>query len=155
MLDSARNSSVAPRLHTTAPKVPKIMNASLMVVDDDPDIRMTLWQVLTEEGFDVVTASNGFEALERVAQREPAIIVLDLLMPTLDGWGVLSLLKAARAHIPVIVLSAHPNVRSEPPAGATCCVEKPVSMERLLLLIQAIGTIAPKGRSETEDGPIA
>ncbi len=127
------------------------MRAPLLVVDDDPDIRITLWQVLHEEGFDVVTASNGFEALERVAQREPALIILDLMMPVLDGWSVLSLLKAARAHIPIIVLSAHPSIHSALPAGATCRVEKPVSIDRLLLLVQAIGIITTRAPSPAKE----
>jgi DNA-binding response OmpR family regulator len=56
------------------------------VVDDDQDIRESLAQILTEEGFEVSSASNGMEALEEIDRRRPDVMLLDLMMPVLTGW---------------------------------------------------------------------
>ncbi len=113
------------------------MTGTVLVVDDDADIRATLAQILREEGFLVREASNGLEALERVAEEEPDLVVLDLLMPILSGWPVLETLRASRKDLPVVILSAIPA------PGCADYIAKPVSLRRLLELL---GTIRARVR---------
>jgi len=83
--------------------------ASVLLVEDDLPIRDSLGEALTEEGFDVSTAGNGAEALERLRSgRLPSVIVLDLMMPVMDGWDFRQeqLGDPALRDIPVVVVSA-------------------------------------------------
>ena|ERR1700723_1876997 len=108
------------------------MKPSVLVVDDELDIRATLAQILREEGFRVREARNGLEALERVAEEEPDLVLLDLVMPVLNGWEVLRTLRAARKELPVVILSALPA------DGCSDYIQKPVSFARLLQLLETI-----------------
>ncbi len=60
---------------------------TVLIVDDEPNIRGFLRMALEDEGFSVETAANGKEALDKVRRRPPDAVLLDLLMPVLDGWG--------------------------------------------------------------------
>ena len=78
----------------------------VLVVDDEPQVRATVREALTFEGYDVTEAANGAEALALISQVRPAAIVLDLWMPVMDGWAFRRAQLAAHPEIPVIVLSA-------------------------------------------------
>jgi CheY-like chemotaxis protein len=108
------------------------MRQTVLVVDDDSDIRLTLQQILQEEGFAVREACHGGDALEKILIQEPDLVLLDLVMPVLDGWEVLRVLRSARPHLPVVVLSAVPVDES------VDCIAKPVSFERLKELLNSI-----------------
>ena len=82
----------------------------VLVVDDEERVRRTLERALRLEGFAVSTASGGREALEAVAQRPPAVIVLDVTMPDLDGVSVVRRLRAGGIDVPVCILSARDEV---------------------------------------------
>ena len=69
--------------------------ATILVVDDEPDIRALVQLNLELDGHEVITASNGAEALELVADQVPDVMLLDLMMPEVDGWTVLETIKAA------------------------------------------------------------
>ena len=90
------------------------MAAKILVVDDDPDIVDALYVLLEGEGYDVVSASNGEEGLARIKEENPDLIILDLLMPKLDGYGVCKTLQDPRwskwKDIPILVLT---SVREE------------------------------------------
>jgi CheY-like chemotaxis protein len=107
---------------------------SVLVVDDDQDIRESLAQILTEEGFDVTSASNGLEALEEVARRTPDVMLLDLMMPVLTGWEVIETLRLSGKHpkMPIVVLSA---LEAQ---GCTDYIQKPIRLPRLLALLETI-----------------
>jgi two-component system chemotaxis response regulator CheY len=81
----------------------------VLVVDDEEPIRLTVAEALQDEGYDVVTAQNGAEALERVRATRPDGVVLDLMMPVLDGWGFLEACRQDElcAKTPVLVVSAY------------------------------------------------
>jgi CheY-like chemotaxis protein len=81
----------------------------ILVVDDDDDFRAALGEVLAEAGYPVEEAASGEAALARVAEETPGLILLDLKMPGLDGWGVMERLRADRrwAAVPILVLSAY------------------------------------------------
>jgi len=84
--------------------------ATILVVDDEPDIRLLLQINLERDGYDIVTAGNGAEALAAVQAAPPDLILLDVMMPDIDGWGVLEQLKSKLgkplSEIPVIMLTA-------------------------------------------------
>lgn len=109
----------------------------VLVVDDDDDIRESLCEALTEEGYEVVTAANGREALEAIEHMQGRpLILLDLLMPVMNGWEVLEALKNARSDVPVVVLSAAADAARVLESGAIGFLAKPVRLERLLTVIE-------------------
>ncbi len=95
--------------HSTLLRAPDPASRSVLVVDDDADLRETLRDVLQDEGYRVETTANGREALDRLLARDPPrLLVLDLMMPVMDGWQVLEELarNAALSWIPVVIISA-------------------------------------------------
>jgi two-component system alkaline phosphatase synthesis response regulator PhoP len=80
----------------------------VLVVDDEPDVLLLCRVNLEFEGYDVVEAADGQQAMEKVAEYRPDVILLDVMMPRMDGWQVLSALKADEAYrdIPVVMLTA-------------------------------------------------
>ena len=90
----------------------------VLVVDDDPDICLILQDVLEAEGCMVIVAHNGQEALRVLEQRRPDVIVLDLMMPVMDGWEFAARLQQApRWSIPVVVVSADTLAARRKPAA--------------------------------------
>src|SRR5258705_10561536 len=85
--------------------------ATILVVDDEPDIRALIQLNLELDGHPVGLAANGSEALDRVSEEVPDVMLLDLMMPEVDGWQVLETIKAATDldvnRIPVLMLTAH------------------------------------------------
>ena len=88
--------------------------ATILVVDDEPDIRALVQLNLELDGHRVITAGNGAEALERIGDEVPDLMLLDLMMPEVDGWTVLETIKAAADldvnRIPVLMLTANDQV---------------------------------------------
>jgi DNA-binding response OmpR family regulator len=86
------------------------MSAKILVVDDDPEIREAIGIVLEANGYKVVTAEDGIDGLNKLKDEKPDLMILDLLMPRLDGFGVCKELKDPRwakyGHIPIIILSS-------------------------------------------------
>lgn len=85
--------------------------AKILLVDDDPDLREAMTTILESQLYRVVTAKDGIECLEKVKEDPPDLIILDLLMPRLDGFGVVKALKedpryAKCAGIPILILTA-------------------------------------------------
>ena len=109
----------------------------ILVVDDDPAILSVVALILEMEGYPVATASNGIEALAAVQRLHPSLVVLDLGMPLLDGWGFARALKAEGLHIPLIVMTAttNPRLRAEE-VGASAYVSKPFEMSALLSAVR-------------------
>lgn len=87
---------------------PQESSTKVMVIDDSQTIRRTAETLLTREGYTVVTASDGFEALAKIADNEPDIIFIDIMMPRLDGYQACALIKGnpRYAQTPVIMLSS-------------------------------------------------
>jgi CheY-like chemotaxis protein len=103
----------------------------VLVVDDDVEIRDTLAQLLQQEGYTVLRAANGVQALEQLRRGHPDVMLLDLMMPTMSGWEVLEELDESGelGSIPVIVVSA----MTAP--GARACLQKPVNLDELLSVV--------------------
>ena len=113
---------------------------SILVVDDDPDILEALSEILESEGFGIQQARNGLEALELVAKLQPNLILLDLMMPVMDGWEFAERMRGRSdwAQIPVIVLSADRNIGTKArELGALGYLAKPFELNELLSLVQA------------------
>jgi DNA-binding NtrC family response regulator len=116
----------------------KSYKGKILVVDDDPDIRKILRDRLETLAYDIVTAENGQEALDRVVQEEPDLILLDLQMPELDGIQVLKRLKE-QSELPVIIMTAFGTIEKAVQAmkqGAFDFVTKPFSSDHLDLVIK-------------------
>lgn len=79
---------------------------SVLVVDDEPDIRATVSAMLEIEGYRVAEATNGADALAAVQREEPDLILLDMRMPVLDGWGFADELRRRGLRIPIVVMTA-------------------------------------------------
>ena len=82
------------------------MSRHVLVVDDEADIRSTIEFILEVEGYQVSTASNGQEALDRIKQEQPAVVLLDIQMPVLDGRDVVGQLRHDGIDVPVVVMTA-------------------------------------------------
>ena len=113
----------------------------ILVVEDEEPLRMALCDALRAEGFDVLEAADG-EAGRNLALREdPDLVLLDLMLPKLDGFGVLSALRADRLAAPVVILSARGEEWDRIQGfevGADDYVVKPFSMRELLLRVRAL-----------------
>ncbi len=107
---------------------------TILLVEDDADSRGTLAAILLAEGYDVLTAGDGREALEMLARERPALIVLDLIMPGMDGWQFLQRLNRDDdfAMIPVVVASA----ADREPAGVAGFFAKPLDVSGLLKTVR-------------------
>ena len=113
----------------------------ILVVDDEPNVRDSLQIALGVAGFDVKTASQGAEALEAAVRDQPDLIVLDVLMPGIDGLEVCRKLRADGNDVPVLMLTARDEVPDRVAgleAGADDYLVKPFALEELLARIRAL-----------------
>lgn len=110
----------------------------IMVVDDDAGIRATLAEVLDDEGYDVVQAQDGSQALGLLATAAPSAIILDLNMPVMDGPTFYRAIRAQGILVPVIILSALNAVRVARELGATAAVTKPYDIDGLLATLSTV-----------------
>jgi CheY-like chemotaxis protein len=113
---------------------------TILVVEDDPDIRETIAQILEEEGYRALMAENGQEALRRLAEGpRPRLILLDLMMPVMDGWQFREEQRKdpTIATIPVVVVSADGQVRQKAERiHADGHIRKPVGIDALLAVVE-------------------
>jgi len=112
----------------------------IMAVDDEQTILTLLSRTLEPEGYDVVVADNGTIALELFEEHRPDLVILDIVLPDIDGWGVLERIRQV-SKVPVLVLTVKENEADIVRAldgGADDYVTKPVGMRELLARVQAI-----------------
>jgi twitching motility two-component system response regulator PilG len=119
------------------------LGASLkvMVIDDSKTIRKTAESLLTKQGYDVFTAVDGFDALSKIAEHEPAIIFVDILMPRLDGYQTCALIKHNQKFkdTPVIMLSSKDGIFDKAKGrivGSQQYLTKPFTLDDLLAAIK-------------------
>jgi CheY-like chemotaxis protein len=109
----------------------------VLVVDDEPGTRDLVQNFLDEEGYESVSARDGAEALVVIAQKRPALVLLDLNMPIMSGWEMNAHLRALELGIPVIFMSAADDLRAEAAHhGAAGWLAKPFDLEELLRMVQ-------------------
>ena len=106
----------------------------VLIVEDDEDVREMLRTILETEGYDAVVAGNGAEALQLMQQRRPCVVLLDLMMPVMDGWEFRErqLATTAFADVPVVCLTAVYDTVSASEILRAPCLHKPVDMDALL-----------------------
>ncbi|MFT3899229.1 MAG: response regulator transcription factor [Gordonia sp. (in: high G+C Gram-positive bacteria)] len=113
----------------------------ILVVDDDRAVRESLRRSLTFNGYTVETAGDGLEALEKVVAQRPDLLVLDVMMPRMDGLEVCRRLRSAGDDLPILVLTARDSVServSGLDAGADDYLAKPFALEELLARLRAL-----------------
>lgn len=121
-------------------------NETVLVVDDDTSILDTVSAILTGEGYDVVSATSGEEALDAVARKRPLVILLDMRMPVMDGWAVARALRSQGISVPIVVMTAAESAkRWADEVGAEGYLAKPFGLDELLTIVQRFR--GPGGRA--------
>ncbi len=114
------------------------MFPSVLIVDDEPSILQSLGGLLSDEGFEIVTASNGYEALKIIDKESPDLVLLDIWMPGIDGIETLKEIKKDNPYIQVIIITGHGNIETAVKAtklGAFDLIEKPLSIDKVIVSI--------------------
>ncbi len=113
----------------------------ILVIDDDPAITSVLKRGLAYEGFVVETTASGPEGLVQAREQPPELVILDIMMPGLDGWEVLTRLRAADTHLPVLFLTGQDAPTDQVRGleqGADDYIVKPFTFEVLLARVRAL-----------------
>jgi two-component system nitrogen regulation response regulator NtrX len=114
------------------------MFPSLLIVDDEPSILQSLGGLLSDEGFEVTTAANGYEALKTIEVNPPDLVLLDIWMPGIDGIETLKEIKKENPNIQVIIITGHGTIETAVKAtklGAFDLIEKPLSIDKVIVAI--------------------
>jgi len=121
------------------PKAPKRLKEKILLVDDDPAIRQLLTRLLAEEGYVVISAANGVEAVERTESTKFDLALLDLNMPVMDDWEAFQKIKSKNPLLPFIVITARPN-QLFPAAGSGtgALMDKPLDLPKLFNTIRTL-----------------
>ena len=115
------------------------MPAKILIVDDQPDVLLLLQLTLEAAGYETVLAADGETALTRIDETAPDVVLLDIMMPVMDGWGVLRVLSGREAAPRVVVVSARSSDRDVVRAltsGALDYVTKPFDPEDLIAIVE-------------------
>ena len=115
--------------------------STVLVVDDDTSILDTVSSILSGEGYDVVSAATGQEALAAVARKQPLLILLDMRMPVMDGWAVARALREQGISVPIVVMTAAESAkRWADEVGAEGYLAKPFGLDELLSTVERFRT---------------
>lgn len=111
----------------------------VLIVDDDPAIRNVVADILEMSDYSVRMATNGIEALDEVQSHPPALVLLDLMMPVMDGWEFLRQLRRASVPVPVAVMSAARDAGAvSDELGAQAFLPKPFELDDVLLVVDRL-----------------
>lgn len=130
------------------------VEATIAVVDDEPSIRDLLTSSLHFSGFDVVSAANGTEAINVIEKSRPDLIILDVMLPDIDGFTVTRRIRNDGITAPVLFLTARDDTQDKVmglTVGGDDYVTKPFSLEEVVARIRAI---LRRTRQDEEDGPV-
>jgi len=127
---------------------PSAQNPVIMVIDDSNTIRRSAEMFLTQAGYQVVLAEDGFDALAKIADHQPALVFCDILMPRLDGYQTCALIKkSAKFHAtPVLLLSSRDGLFDRARGsmvGAAAYLTKPFTKDSLLAAVREHTGAAP------------
>jgi two-component system, OmpR family, response regulator len=109
-----------------------------LVVDDDSEFRHTLAEILRDEDCRVVEAANGEEAMEILDSIKPDVILVDLIMPVMNGWSLFAAIERRQdlCDVPIVFMSGAPQMA---PGGGSLVLKKPFDLPTLLCLLKAMG----------------
>jgi DNA-binding response OmpR family regulator len=112
----------------------------VLVAEDEPLIWALVSMAFEAEGYDVDTAADGAEALAKACQQPPQAVVLDLMMPVMDGWDFLAAWQCQPTSqaVPVVVISAGDHQADQAPLGVQAFLTKPVDIDRLVATVTAL-----------------
>ncbi len=114
------------------------MNETILVVDDEASICQSLSAILKDEGYQVLIAGSGEEALKSIDSEMPQLVLLDIWLPGMDGLDTLKAIKAAHPNILVIMMSGHGTIETAVKAtklGAFDFIEKPLSLDKVIIMV--------------------
>lgn len=115
------------------------MPPRILIIDDDPAIRTVVAEALTDEGYEVGLATNGAEGLAALEAAPPALVLLDMRMPVLDGWGFAQALRQQPAPPPLVAMTAAQEARRwGEEIGAAAVLAKPFNLLELLEVVQRL-----------------
>ncbi|CAG7632862.1 response regulator transcription factor [Paenibacillus allorhizosphaerae] len=117
------------------------MREKVLVIDDDDKITSMLRRSLAFEGYTVFTANHGMDGLKQILEHEPNIVILDVMMPQLDGWEVVRRIREGGSEVPVLMLTAKDEVADRVKGldlGADDYLVKPFALEELLARIRVM-----------------
>lgn len=121
----------------------ELQGVKVLVIDDSKTIRKSAEDLLTKEGFDVITATDGFDALAKIADARPGIIFVDIMMPRLDGYQTCALIKnnSEFKTTPVVMLSSKDGLFDKAKGrivGSDQYITKPFSRDELIGTIRTL-----------------
>ena len=124
------------------------MNEKVLVVDDDPSILRLAAKILQRKEYDVITATNGLQALQKARNESPDLIILDLMLPGLDGFEICDRLRHTPEtfKVPILILSAKGSKSDKLTAanlGANAYLTKPIDSPEFLSYVEALLAGAP------------
>ena len=114
------------------------MFPSILIVDDEPSILKSLSGILADEGFEITTASNGYEALKIINTESPDLVLLDIWMPGIDGIETLKEIKKDHPFVQVVIITGHGTIETaikSTKLGAFDLIEKPLSIDKVIVTI--------------------
>jgi two-component system nitrogen regulation response regulator NtrX len=114
------------------------MARTILIVDDEESIIQSLNGIMTDEGFEVISANSGIRAIEIIEEVMPDLVLLDIWMPGMDGIETLVKVKEAYPHLQVVMMSGHGTIETAVKAtklGAYDFIEKPLGLEKVLLCV--------------------
>lgn len=117
------------------------MARKILLIDDDQDLREMVAEALQEDGFDVTQAKNGERGIERLNDSDPDLIIVDLMMPKMDGFEFLSSVKSRNLKSPIVVFSGYIESETETiilEMGASAFVKKPLVYDELIGVIEKL-----------------
>ncbi len=128
------------------------MRSTILIIDDDEKIISMLRRGLAFEGYEVLTASNGAEGLKQMLENDPALMVLDVMMPQVDGFEVCRRVREAGSSVPILMLTAKDEVENRVKgldAGADDYLVKPFALEEMLARVRALLRRKPESEAST------
>jgi two-component system nitrogen regulation response regulator NtrX len=117
------------------------MHKTILIVDDEKSICQSLGSILTDEGYEVLSAESGEEALKIVGEELPCLVLLDIWLPGMDGIETLKIIKSSYPQVRVIIMSGHGTIETAVKAtklGAFDFIEKPLSLEKVMLIVNHV-----------------
>lgn len=117
------------------------MQKSILIVDDEKSICQSLGSILADEGYEILSAGSGEEALKIIEEEPPSLIILDIWLPGIDGIETLKVIKSQYPQMRVIMISGHGTIETAVKAtklGAFDFFEKPLSMEKVILFVNHV-----------------